>query len=138
MAEIKIDSKLFQERISHVATAWKNDLRASHGLFNDAASILIMMGKVEEVPELHKNNAVHVSSASFPRFSPPSTLLPARPGRGSCARHVSLTRASQFWLLGYEFPTTLMLLTTDSIYIVTTAKKGETASADTPDPTSCD
>ncbi|KAH6665916.1 FACT complex subunit SPT16 [Plectosphaerella plurivora] len=89
MAEIKIDSKLFQERISHFATAWKNDLRASHGLFNDASSILVMMGKVEEVPELHKNNAVH------------------------------------FWLLGYEFPTTLMLLTTDSIYIVTTAKKAK-------------
>ena len=30
----------------------------------------------------------------------------------------------QFWLLGYEFPTTLMLLTLDTIYILTTAKKG--------------
>lgn len=36
-------------------------------------------------------------------------------------------RSRQFWLLGYEFPTTMMLLTVDSIYILTTAKKGEDA-----------
>lgn len=61
MADIKIDGKLFQERISHFATAWKNDLRAKDGLFGGAASILIMMGKMEEIPEFHKNNAMHVS-----------------------------------------------------------------------------
>ena len=32
--------------------------------------------------------------------------------------------AMQFWLLGYEFPTTLMLFTIDKLYILTTAKKG--------------
>jgi nucleosome binding factor SPN SPT16 subunit len=31
----------------------------------------------------------------------------------------------QFWLLGYEFPTTMMLFTLDTLYILTTAKKGE-------------
>ncbi|RDA92507.1 hypothetical protein CP533_4188 [Ophiocordyceps camponoti-saundersi (nom. inval.)] len=87
MPEIKIDSKLFQERISHFATSWKNDLRSKDGLFGGATSILIMMGKVEEIPELHKNNALH------------------------------------FWLLGYEFPTTLMLFTVDILYILTTQKK---------------
>jgi hypothetical protein len=61
MAEIKIESKLFQERVSHFATAWKNDIRLKEGVFNGVSSILIMMGKVEEVPEFHKNNAVHVS-----------------------------------------------------------------------------
>lgn len=60
MAEIKIDSKIFQERISHFATAWKNDLRSKDGLFNGAQSLVVMMGKVEEVPEFHKNNAIHV------------------------------------------------------------------------------
>ena len=30
----------------------------------------------------------------------------------------------QFWLLGYEFPTTLMLFTLDTVYIITTQKKG--------------
>ena len=30
----------------------------------------------------------------------------------------------QSWLLGYEFPATLMVLTTESLYVVTTAKKG--------------
>ncbi|KAK3109882.1 FACT complex subunit spt16, partial [Teratosphaeriaceae sp. CCFEE 6253] len=31
--------------------------------------------------------------------------------------------ALQFWLLGYEFPTTLFLITPDSMYIITTKKK---------------
>ena len=62
MAEIKIDSKVFQERISHFVTAWKNDLRSKDGLFGGASSLVIMMGKVEEVPEFHKNNAIHVRS----------------------------------------------------------------------------
>lgn len=61
MAEIKIDNKLFQERIAHFVTSWKNDLRSKDGLFGGASSILVMMGKVEEVPEFHKNNAMHVS-----------------------------------------------------------------------------
>lgn len=30
----------------------------------------------------------------------------------------------QFWLLGYEFPATLMVFTTEALYIVTTTKKG--------------
>ena len=30
----------------------------------------------------------------------------------------------KFWLLGYEFPATLMLFTLDCLYVVTTAKKG--------------
>ena len=63
MAEIKIDSKIFQERVSHFATAWKNDLRSKDGQFGGANSIVVMMGKVEEVPEFHKNNAMHVSLA---------------------------------------------------------------------------
>jgi nucleosome binding factor SPN SPT16 subunit len=66
MAEIKIDSKLFQERISHFVTAWKNDLRSKDGLFNGAQSLVVMMGKVEEVPEFHKNNAIHVCDLEKP------------------------------------------------------------------------
>ncbi|KAI1097536.1 SPT16-domain-containing protein [Jackrogersella minutella] len=89
MADIKIDSKLFQERINHFVNAWKADKRAGDTVFGGASSILIMMGKVEENPEFQKNNAMH------------------------------------FWLLGYEFPTTLMLLTTDTLYVVTTAKKAK-------------
>ncbi len=66
MGDIKLDSKLFQERISHFATAWKNDLRTKDGLFGGAASFIVMMGKVEEAPELHKNNAMHVSCCFKP------------------------------------------------------------------------
>jgi nucleosome binding factor SPN SPT16 subunit len=33
-------------------------------------------------------------------------------------------RYLQFWLLGYEFPATLFLITPEKFYVVTTAKKG--------------
>ncbi len=63
MADIKIEAKLFQERISEFTNAWKADTKRAgdDGIFAGAGSILVMMGKVEEVPEFHKNNAVHVS-----------------------------------------------------------------------------
>lgn len=72
MAEIRIANKLFQERVSHLVTAWKNDIRAKDGLFGGASSLLIMMGKVEEVPEFHKNNAMHVSVNCCPGCFAPS------------------------------------------------------------------
>ncbi|KAK4104085.1 SPT16-domain-containing protein [Parathielavia hyrcaniae] len=89
MADIKIDSKAFQERLSHFVSAWKTDKRSDNALFAGASSIVILMGKVDEEPEFHKNNAMH------------------------------------FWLLGYEFPTTLMLFTLDTLYILTTQKKAK-------------
>lgn len=57
---IKIDSKLFQERISHFINAWKADKRSGDALFGGASSIVVMMGKVEEVQNFNKNNAMHV------------------------------------------------------------------------------
>ncbi|KXX79278.1 FACT complex subunit ctc-2, partial [Madurella mycetomatis] len=89
MADIKIDSKVFQERLSHFINAWKADKRSGDAVFGGVSSIVILMGKVDEEPEFYKNNAMH------------------------------------FWLLGYEFPTTLMLLTLDTIYILTTQKKAK-------------
>ncbi|KAI3400100.1 hypothetical protein diail_4330 [Diaporthe ilicicola] len=86
---IKIDNKLFQERVSHFVNAWKADKRSGDALFGGASSILIMMGKMEEAQGFQKNNAMH------------------------------------FWLLGYEFPTTLMLFTTETLYILTTQKKAK-------------
>ena len=61
MGDITIDGKLFQERISHFVNAWKADKRAGDSVFAGASSIVIMMGKVEETTEFHKNNAMHVS-----------------------------------------------------------------------------
>jgi len=60
MAEIKIDSKVFQERISHFINAWKADKRSGDALFGGASSVVITMGKVDANPEFHKNNAMHV------------------------------------------------------------------------------
>ncbi len=65
MADIKIDSKLFQERINSFVTSWKNDLRSKDGLFGGASSMVVMMGKVEDIPEFHKNNAIHVRDGLF-------------------------------------------------------------------------
>ena len=81
MAEIKIDGKLFQERIAHFVSAWKADKRAGDAVFAGASSIVIMMGKVEETPEFHKNNAVHVrpdlmGCLRSPPFASVLALLP--------------------------------------------------------------
>ncbi|KAI1332711.1 FACT complex subunit SPT16 [Xylariaceae sp. FL0255] len=92
MAEIKIDAKLFHERLSQFISAWKTDKRANpeNGVFGGVSSILILTGKVDEAsPEFLKNNTMHC------------------------------------WLLGYEFPTTLMLFTTEKLYVITTAKKAK-------------
>lgn len=57
---IEIDGKLFHERIAHFINAWKADKRNGDALFTGASSIVVMMGKVEEVPNYNKNNAIHV------------------------------------------------------------------------------
>lgn len=62
---IKIDGKLFQERISHLVNAWKADKRSGDALFGGASSIVLMMGKVEEAQNFNKNNAMHVRLAQF-------------------------------------------------------------------------
>ena len=49
MADIKIDSKLFQERVNSLVTSWKNDLRSTDGLFGGASSMVVLMGKVEDI-----------------------------------------------------------------------------------------
>jgi nucleosome binding factor SPN SPT16 subunit len=60
MAEITIDKNIFQERLSHLVSAWKQDKRSGNALFGDASSILILMGKTEENSQFQKNNAIHV------------------------------------------------------------------------------
>lgn len=63
--EVKIDRDVFQNRLSHFISAWKNDKRQSNdALFGGVGSIVVLMGKNEEVPTFHKNNAMHVSAAS--------------------------------------------------------------------------
>lgn len=70
MADIKIDSKAFQERLSHFIAAWKADKRAGDALFAGASSIVILMGKVDEEPEFYKNNAMHVRLAKVMMIQP--------------------------------------------------------------------
>lgn len=59
MAEIKIDARLFHERLSHFINGWKADKRAGDALFNGASSILILMGRTEEGINFQKHNAIH-------------------------------------------------------------------------------
>jgi hypothetical protein len=117
MGDIKIDGKAFQERMSHFVGAWKADKRSGDALFGGVSSIVILMGKVGEEPEFFKNNAMHVRYSSCPGRAIMQCLA---------TRAVLTLLRLQFWLLGYEFPTTLMLLTPDTMYIVTTQKKGVT------------
>lgn len=60
MADVKIDSKLFQDRLSQLVNAWKADKRSADTVFAGVSSIIVLMGKVEEIPDYGKNNAMHV------------------------------------------------------------------------------
>lgn len=61
MADITIDSKLFQDRINHFINGWKADKRSGDALFGGVSSIVVNMGKVnDENLAFHKNNAMHV------------------------------------------------------------------------------
>ena len=91
---IKIDNKLFQERISHFVNAWKADKRSGDALFGGASSIIIMMGKMEEAQGFQKNNAMHVSLLPRPLPLPPPLPLPI-PSAGIQER---------FYVLLYHLP----------------------------------
>ena len=61
-SEVKIDKENFNHRLSHFYTAWKNDKRSSgDALFGGVGSILVLMGRNEEVPSFAKSNAMFVS-----------------------------------------------------------------------------
>ncbi|KAG9240610.1 FACT complex subunit-domain-containing protein [Calycina marina] len=57
-------------------------------------------------------------------FSGASSILVLM-GKTEEASMFQKNNAIHFWLLGYEFPATLMLFTLDAVYVVTTAKKGK-------------
>jgi hypothetical protein len=79
MADIKIDSKVFQERMSHFINAWKADKRSGDALFGGVSSMVVLMGKVDEEPEFYKNNAMHVrlTESSSAQCRPALTIAPA-------------------------------------------------------------
>ena len=63
--EIKIDKEVFQNRLSHFISTWKNDRRQSNdALFGGVGSIVVLMGRNEDNPAFHKNNAMHVRASS--------------------------------------------------------------------------
>lgn len=86
---IKIDAKVFFERLQILLNSWKTDKRSGDALFSGADSLVILTGKSEPENSFVKNNALH------------------------------------FWLLGYEFPATLLVFTTAMAYVVTTEKKAK-------------
>ena len=60
--EVKIDKDVFQNRLSQFISTWKNDRRQSNdALFGGVGSIVVLMGRNEDNPTFHKNNAMHVS-----------------------------------------------------------------------------
>ncbi|KAK5071914.1 FACT complex subunit spt16 [Lithohypha guttulata] len=86
---IRIEPKLFFERLQVLFNTWKADKRSGDAQFGGADSIVILTGKSEPENSFVKNNALH------------------------------------FWLLGYEFPATLLVFTTTTVYVITTEKKAK-------------
>ena len=106
--EVKIDKDNFNNRLSHFVSTWKGDKRQSNdALFSGVGSIVVLLGRNEESQSFQKNNAMHVCATN-------KLPLDVKSSHGRL----------QFWLLGYEFPATLMIFTLECLYIVTTSKKG--------------
>ena len=58
--EVKIDKNNFNDRLSHFTSQWRNDnKRGNDGLFGGVGSIVVLMGKNEEIPSFKQNNAMH-------------------------------------------------------------------------------
>lgn len=57
---INIDKTTFSNRLSSFYSAWKSDKRTGNSVFGGAGSIVILMGKTEEVNSFQKSNAMHV------------------------------------------------------------------------------
>lgn len=59
--EVKVDKETFHNRLNQLVSTWKSDKRqSSDALFGGVSSIVVLMGKTEEQPVLHKSNAFHV------------------------------------------------------------------------------
>lgn len=54
--EVTIDKAQFHSRLSALITQWKADKRSGNNVFNDASSIVIIMGKSDETLGFHKAN----------------------------------------------------------------------------------
>ena len=103
--EITIDKTAFHDRLSSFLNQWKNDKRSGDALFNGVDSIVLLVGKASETGTYSKTTAFQVRKA-FAAYEVMAYLI------------------VQLWLLGYEFPSTLFVLTQAGIHVVTTKKKG--------------
>ena len=102
--EIVIEKNLLHNRLSNFLTQWKTDKRQNDALFQGAGSIVILVGKASD--------GAYVKSTAFQvRFLALEQVL-------------AFVDEFQLWLLGYEFPSTLIVLTQETVHIVTTKKKG--------------
>lgn len=88
------------------------DIKIDRGLFQERLSSFISAWKAD------------LRSSSSPIFSGANSILILM-GKTEESSQFQKNNAIHFWLLGYEFPATLMLFTTETLYIVTTLKKAK-------------
>ena len=103
--EITIDKTVFHDRLSSFLNQWRNDKRAGDVLFGGSDSIVLLVGKASEAGTYNKTTAFQVE-------------------RGLAYYDTCANVVVQLWLLGYEFPSTLFILTLAGVHVVTTKKKG--------------
>jgi nucleosome binding factor SPN SPT16 subunit len=104
--DIVIDKQLFHERLGSLVTKWKADKRSGDQLFQGATSIASVLGKPSDPGNYLKPAAFQVRWTTLRLLEHALTIL-------------------KLWLLGYEFPHTLFILTPDLVQIVATKKKGK-------------
>ena len=58
--EVKVDKQVFHDRLGQLISAWKADRRSGDALFGGVGSMVILLGKAEEIQGFQKANALHV------------------------------------------------------------------------------
>lgn len=90
-----------------------DDIVIDKALFHDRLTTFVTKWKADKRSGDHVFQGATAIATVVGKASEPGTYL--KPA------------AYQLWLLGYEFPATLFILTPDLLQIVTTMKKGKTA-----------
>ena len=66
-----IEKAIFQDRLGQFISAWKADKRSGDALFGGVGSIVILLGRAEDMA-YQKSNAMHVRCPLTCRASPRS------------------------------------------------------------------
>ena len=118
MGEVAIDAQVFWERLSKLHKQW---VRAA----TPHALVLFAVCEPPSVLPAASQNAARDSEGALKGVD----ALVIDSGANNEEEVYSKSKSLQTWLLGYEFPETVILVCSRSVHVLTSKKKGEAAAS---------